>query len=257
MSEVKAKRRTPRVAAKAAKAADSIEARAQQAVDWLKTHGSRKNREGMARYAIPTDKAFGVSMTNIQALAERLGPSHELAAALWRTGWYEARVLAAYVEEPARVTPTQMDQWCRDFDNWGTCDTVCFVLFDRTPHAWRKVEQWSKRRDEFVRRAAFALLASLTVHDKRAADGLYLRGLALVEDAATDERHFVKKAVNWALRSIGKRNAALHAEAVKVAKRLSLSSNPAARWVGKDAHKELTGPVVVRRLAGQAARARQ
>jgi 3-methyladenine DNA glycosylase AlkD len=147
-----------------------------------------------------------------------------------------------------------MDHWCRDFDNWGTCDTVCFVLFDRTPHAWRKVEQWSGRRDEFVRRAAFALLASLTVHDRSATDAQFERGLMLIDDAATDERNFVRKSVNWALRSIGKRNAALHAAALRVARRLAGSRSPAARWVGKDAVRELTGPVVARRLAAQAAR---
>jgi 3-methyladenine DNA glycosylase AlkD len=144
-------------------------------------------------------------MADIQSLARRLGRNHELAAALWETGWYEARLLAAYVAEPEHITPAQMDRWCRDFDNWGTCDTVCFVLFDRSPHAWRKVEQWSGRRDEFARRAAFALLASLALHDRGTADAPFERGLALIEDAATDERNFVKKAVSWALRSIDSR----------------------------------------------------
>ena len=120
------------------------------------------------RYGIVTPKAFGVPMGTIQLLAKRLGTDHELAAALWATGWYEARLLCAYVDDPARVTPAQMDRWVRDFDNWGICDTVCFKLFDRTPHAWAKVAPWSRRRDEFGKRAAFALLASLGLHDKRA-----------------------------------------------------------------------------------------
>ena len=196
----------------------------------------------MARYAIPSDKAFGVSMGNMQLLAKRLGRNHELAAALWDTGWYEARMLASFVDEPARVTPAQMDRWCRDFDNWAICDTVCFHLFDRTPHAWRKVAQWSRRRDEFVKRAAFALLWGLTVHDKGADDEPFLQGLLLVERAASDERHFVKKAVNMALRAIGKRNPALNAAAVAVAQRLADSPQAAARWVGKDALRELTSP---------------
>jgi 3-methyladenine DNA glycosylase AlkD len=208
----------------------------------------------MVRYALPSDRAFGVSMSDIQSLARRVGRNHELAAALWETGWYEARLLAAYVAEPERVTPAQMDRWCRDFDNWGTCDTMCFVLFDRTPHAWRKVEQWSGRRDEFERRAAFALLASLALHDRSAADAQFERGLALIEDAATDDRNFVKKAVSWALRSIGRRNASLHAAAPRTSRRLAPSRNAAARWIGKDALRELTGPVVARRLAAQAAR---
>jgi 3-methyladenine DNA glycosylase AlkD len=221
----------------------------QAALRWLERHGTKANRQGMARYAIPSDRAFGVSMTNIQSLAKRLGQSHELAAALWETGWHEARLLASYVEEPACVTPAQMDRWCLDFDNWAVCDTVCFALFDRTPHAWRKIEQWSRRRDEFVKRAAFALLASLTVHDKRAGDEPFAKALSLVERAATDERNFVKKSVNWALRSIGKRSLVLNAAAVAAAQRLAASPQAAARWVGKDALRELTSPSVTRRLA--------
>ncbi len=203
----------------------------------------------MARYAIPPTNAFGVSMSNIQSLAKQLGRSHELAAALWSTGWYEARMLASFVDEPASITPAQMDRWCRDFDNWAVCDTVCFVLFDRTPHAWRKVEQWSTKRDEFVKRAAFALLWGLTVHDKAAGDEQFIHGLLLIERAANDDRNFVKKAVNMALRATGKRNPPLHAAAVATAERLAASTEPAARWVGKDALRELTSAKVIARLA--------
>jgi 3-methyladenine DNA glycosylase AlkD len=227
----------------------STERQTQEALDWLKRHGTRANRDGMARYAIPSANAFGVSMSDIQALARRLGRSHDLAAALWNNGWYEARTLAAYVDEPAAVTPAQMDRWCRDFDNWAICDTVCFALFDRTPHAWRKVEQWSHRREEFVKRAAFALLWGLAVHDKSATDEPFRRSLVFVERGATDGRHFVKKAVNMALRAIGKRNRALNAAALEVAKRLAASAEPAARWVGLDAARELTSLSVTRRLA--------
>jgi len=207
----------------------------------------------MARYAIRSDRAFGVSMANVQALGRRLGRSHDLADALWKTGWYEARLLAAYVDDPVSVTAAQMDRWCRDFDNWGICDTVCFVLFDRTPHAWRKVEQWSGRREEFVKRAAFALLWGLTVHDKTAGDETFVAALRLVEDAATDDRHFVKKAVNMALRATGKRNASLNAAAAATARRLSGSTHESARWIGKDALKELSSPSVTRRLAAKPA----
>ncbi len=217
----------------------------------LKRLATKATRDGMARYGLPSDKAFGVPVGAIQKLAKRLGRNHELAAALWDTGWYEARMLAAYVDDPACVTPVQMDRWCRDFDNWGICDTVCFVLFDRTPHAWRKVGQWFRRRDEFVKRAAFALLWGLTVHDKRADDEPFVQGLLLVEREAADERNFVKKAVNMALRAIGKRNLALHAAAVAVAQRLADSAQPAARWVGKDALRELTSSAVTKRLAAR------
>ena len=218
---------------------------------WLERRGSKRNRDGMARYGIVADKVFGVSVGDLRRYGRRLGRSHELADALWRTGWYEARMLASFVEDPGAVTPRQMDQWCRAFDNWAICDTVCFQLFDRTPYAWRKVAAWSTRKPEFVKRAAFALLASLTVHDKRAGDEPFLDGLRLIERAAGDERNFVKKAVNWALRSIGKRNLALHAAAVPVAQRLAGSPEAAPRWVGKDALRELTSPAVVRRLAAR------
>jgi 3-methyladenine DNA glycosylase AlkD len=211
---------------------------AQAALAELEQMSTEHDRENLARFGITAPKAFGVSMANIQALAKRLGRSHDLAAALWDTGWYEARLLTSFVDEPARVTPEQMDRWCRDFDNWGICDTLCFHLFDRTPHAWSKVAQWSDERDEFVKRAAFALLASLAGHDKRAADTLFIDSLPLIERAADDERNFVKKGVSWALRMTGRRNPALNAAAVEVARRLAASPEPAARWVGKDALKD-------------------
>ena len=217
----------------------------------LERYGTKKGRDGYARYGIHTDKAFGVSMGQIQALGKRLGRNHELAAALWKTGWYEARLLASYVDDPARVTPHQMDRWCRDFDNWGICDTVCFCLLDRTPHAWAKVAKWSGHRDEFVKRAAFALLASLALHDKRTGDAPFLESLRFVERGAADERNFVKKGVSWALRSVGRRNAALHAAALELARRLAVSPAPAERWVGKDALRDITRPAVARRLAAR------
>ena len=219
----------------------TVEEQVQEAIGWLKSHATQAHRDGMARYAIPSDKALGVKMKDIQALAKRLGRSHELAAALWETDVYEARLLASYVDDPAAVTPAQMDRWSREFGNWAVCDTVCFVLFDRTPHAWSKVEQWAGRRDEYVKRGAFAMLASLTRHDKRSGDEPFMNGLVLIEREATDERNFVKKGVNWALRSIGKRNPALHSAAIEVAQRLAASSDPAARWVGKDAIRDLAG----------------
>ncbi len=219
------------------------------AVAWLKSRGTKRAREGMARYGLPSEKAFGVSMSDIQKLGKRLGRNHDLAAALWDTGWYEARLLASFVDDPVLVRPAQMDRWCRDFDNWGVCDTVCFVLFDRTPHAWRKIAPWTRRRDEFQKRAAFALLACLALHDKEAADGPFLLSLPLVERAASDERNFVKKGVSWALRAIGRRNRALNRAALTVARRLSASPKEAAQWVGRDALRELTSPAVTRRLA--------
>ena len=154
---------------------------------------------------------------------------------------YEARMTACYVAEPAKLTAARMDRWCRDFDNWAIVDTACFAVFDRTPHAWKKVAQWARSRDEYVKRAAFALLWGLTVHDKEAPDARFLEGLALVEREASDERHWVKKAVNMALRATGKRNRALNAAAIKVAGRLAASGDPTRRWIGKDALRELEG----------------
>lgn len=229
----------------------SIKDLVQEALSSLKRMSTKRDRENLARFAINATKAFGVSMAHMRVLAKRLGRNHELAAALWESGWYEARMLATLVDEPERVTPAQMDRWCQDFDNWAICDTACFCLFDRTPHAWGKVEKWSQQSDEFVKRTGFALLWSLTVHDRRAGDEPFRKGLLLIERAATDERNFVKKAVNMALRAIGKRNAALHAAAVKMARRLAGSTNATARWVGKDALRELTGPSVMRRLAAR------
>ena len=237
--------------AKAKSPTASTEQRVRESLAWLERRGTKRNREGLARYAITAPKVFGVSVAMIRQLGKKLGRDHELALALWETGWYEARMLTAFVAEPERVTPAQMDRWARDFDNWAICDTLCFHLFDRTPHAWKKVEQWSRRREEFVKRAAFALLASLALHDKKAPDAPFARSLRLIEEAATDHRNFVKKAVSWALRSVGRRNRALHTPAVDVARRLAASDESAARWVGKDALRELTSAAVRKRLASR------
>jgi len=217
----------------------------------LKRRGTKAGRDGMARYAILSDKAFGVSVGALRQLAKRLGTDRDLAAVLWKSGWYEARMLATMVDDPAQVTVAQMDRWCGDFDNWAICDTACFHLFDRTPHAWGRVSAWAKKKDEFGRRAAFALMWGLSVHDKRSGDAPFLEGLALIERAAGDDRNFVKKAVNMALRAVGKRNPALNTAAIAVARRLAASEQPAARWNGKDALRELTGASVARRLAAK------
>ena len=227
--------------------------RSGEALAWLKSKGSTRIRERMAGFGIPPGKAYGVPMAQMQQLAKRLGRDHTLAAALWATGQYEARIVAAYVDEPGRVTPGQMDRWCRAFDNWGICDTVCFVLFDRTPYAFAKVAQWSGRREEFIKRAAFALLASLALHDQTAADRQFVACLPMIERAAADERNFVKKGVSWALRSVGRRNAAMNAEAVAVARRLAAAPDAASRWVGKGALRELTSAAVKKRLKSRPA----
>ena len=225
------------------------------ALAWLERRGTKANRDGMARYGIVAKKVYGVSMASMQSLAKELGKDHALSQALWKTGWHEARMLASIVGEPDKVTPAQMERWAKSFDNWAVCDTATFVLWDRSPHAWPKVREWSSRKEEFVKRASFAMLASLTVHDKKAPDERYLEGLELIEREANDGRNFVKKAVNWALRSIGKRSPALNRRAVALAKRLAAKPDSASRWVGKDALRELTSDGVKRRLAKHKARA--
>jgi len=228
----------------------------QEVLAELERLGTQETRDGYARYGIVGPRAFGVAMADLQALARRLGRSHALAGALWRSGWYDARLLAAFVEEPERVTPAQMERWCRDFDNWGICDTVCFKLFDQVPHAWAMVAAWRDRDEEFVKRAAFALLASLALHEKGGADERFLASLPWIERAAADGRNFVRKGVSWALRSIGRRNRALHAAALAAARRLADSAEPAARWVGRDALGDLTRPRVKQQLAAQPRRRR-
>jgi 3-methyladenine DNA glycosylase AlkD len=226
----------------------SLDDQVTEVITRLKMLSSKSTREGMSRYGLPSHNAFGVPVGKMQQLAKQVGRNHELAEALWVTGFYEARMMAAFVDEPLRVTPAQMDRWCRDFDNWGIVDTVCFKLFDQTPYAWKKVVQWSKRCDEFQRRAAFALLACLGVHDKTASNEQFLRCLPLIEEAATDERNFVKKGVSWALRVIGRRNAELNEACVVLAKQLASSTNTTSRWLGKEALREFATPVVVRQL---------
>ncbi|MEI9954483.1 MAG: DNA alkylation repair protein [Pseudomonadota bacterium] len=214
----------------------------------LEALSTKRDRENLTRFGITAKNAFGVSMANVQKLAKKLGHNHELACALWDSGHYEARLLMAFIAEPARVTPTEMERWCKEFDNWAVCDTLCFFLFDRVPHAWDKVRKWSNQRPEFVKRSAFALLASIAGHDKQAGDALFVEGLALIERAASDPRNFVKKAVSWALRRIGRRNQALNRAAVALSARLAASSDATERWLGRGAHKELTSALVARAL---------
>jgi 3-methyladenine DNA glycosylase AlkD len=218
------------------------------ALAWLEKHSKKSVRDRMARYAIPSDKALGVRMGDIQKLARQLGRDHALALDLWKTDVYEARLLCAYVDEPERVTAAQMDAQARAFDNWAICDTLCFALWVHTPHAFKKIRQWSNRRGEYVKRAAFALLASIALRGKTTGDAELLRCLPLIARAADDERNFVKKSVSWALRGVGRRNLRLNRASITLAKKLAASKEAAPRWVGKDALRELSSAAVQRRL---------
>lgn len=210
----------------------------------LKRLGNKTTRDDMGkRYGIvgPTaDKSFGVPMAKMLKLSKELGRNHELALALWETGWYEARMVACMIDEPKRVTGAQMDAWCSDFDNWGICDTVCFKLFDQVPHAYGKVKLWAKSEEEFIKRGAFALLACLALHDKSADDDRFLEYLSLIDSACDDDRNFVKKALLWAMRGIGGRGPELRAEVIILAQKLAISTIASARWVGKSAMRELS-----------------
>lgn len=210
------------------------------ALAWLERKGTKKVRDGMARYAIPSDSAFGVSVGDLRAYAKTLVRDHDLAAALWATGRYEARFLAAFLEEPALVTRGQMDRWARDFDSWAICDHCCMHIFDRTPHALAKIEQWGRRRAEFVKRAGFALIATTALHRKELDDAVFLDLLPQIENGASDARNFVKKGVLWALRGIGQRSAASRAAAMDCARSLALREDATARWIGKTALREMS-----------------
>jgi 3-methyladenine DNA glycosylase AlkD len=206
----------------------------------LARKGKKKNVEGMARFGIVARKVYGVSVADVRVMAKKIGRDHRLADALWRTGWQEAKQLAAFVDDPKLVTSTQMNRWAKSFENWADCDTVCFHLFDKTPLAWRKIDEWSSREEEFVKRAAFATLAAVALHDKKAEDQRFLDCLDLIEKAASDERNFVKKGVSWALRGIGHRNPSLQRSAMLLAKKLASSDNKTERWVGKDVLRDLS-----------------
>lgn len=205
----------------------------------LKAKSTAKDIANLERFAINPTKFFGVSMANLKLLAKPIGRNHELALELWDSGWYEARMLATLIDEPAKVTAAQMDRWCKAFDNWGIVDTACFCLFDRTPYTFEKIHKWSKLKGEFQKRAAFALLWSTSLHDKKSGDEPFLKCLPLIEHAATDERNFVKKGVRMALGAMARRSAVLQAACTELAKRLTQSSDATAKWIGKDTLREL------------------
>lgn len=193
----------------------------------------------MARFGIGTARAYGVSTPAMRKIAREIGREHRLACELWKSGVREGRILAAMIADPELTTPAMMNRWARQIDSWDICDGCCIDLFRKTPFAWEKAVEWSASQAEFVKRAGFALMATLAVHDKQAPDRNFLKLLARIEREAWDDRNFVKKAVNWALRQIGKRNPRLRKAAMKSAARLAISGHRSARWIGHDALREL------------------
>jgi len=205
----------------------------------LKSHANPANVAGMARYGISTRGTLGVPIPVLRALAKECGRSHRLAQQLWDTGIHEARILATLVDDPAQVTRGQMDRWARSLDSWDVCDQACQNLFRYTPFAFEQAARWARARPEFVRRAGFSLMAGLAVKAKDAGDDQFEAFFPLIREAATDDRNMVKKAVNWALRQIGKRNAALRAKAIALAQEIRGLDSRAARWIASDALREL------------------
>ena len=210
--------------------------------------GSARGIAMMKHFGITGVKGFGLSAPKLHKLAKEIGRDHALAEELWRTGIHDAHHLAALVDEPARVTEEQMERWARDFNSWDVVDTCCRYLFLYTPFAWKKAMEWSRRKEEFVKRAAFSQMAYLAQHDKQAPDGKFIRLLPLLRHEATDERNFVRKAVNWALRQIGKRNRALNRQAIATGKQIRALNTRAARWIAADALRELQSDAVQKRL---------
>jgi 3-methyladenine DNA glycosylase AlkD len=203
---------------------------------------------GMAKFGIAIEGRLGVSVPDMRKLAKEIGKDHMLALELWKTGIAEAKIVAAMVDDPDKLTEEQMEEWVKDFNSWDVCDQVCMNLFERNQLAWRKIIDWSVREEEFVKRTAFSLIACVAWHDKKASDDKFIELLPIIIRGATDERNFVKKAVNWALRTIGKKNLNLNKAAIDVAKEIQRLDSKAARWVASDTLRELQSEAVQTRL---------
>lgn len=217
----------------------------------LKSLANPENVAGMARFGINPENTYGISIPPLRKIARQVGKDHELAQDLWDSGIHEARILACFIDEPAKVTEAQMDRWAADFDSWDVCDQCCGNLFDRTPFAFQKALEWSDHQEEFVKRAAFALMAYLAVHDKKAPDSRFEAFLPIIVRESSDERNYVKKAVNWALRQIGKRSRYLNALAVETAEEIKRIDSRAARWIASDALRELASDKVKAKILGR------
>ena len=219
-----------------------------QIIKKLKSLKNPENVAGMARFGINPNNTYGVSIPTLRKMAKESGKDHSLAQELWASRIHEARILAGFVDDPKLVTAEQMENWVKDFDSWDICDQVCSSLFDKTSFAHKKAVEWSSREEEFVKRAGFVLMAALSVHDKRAVDDEFLIFLPIIKREAADEKNYVKKAVNWALRQIGKRNSTLNKKSIETAKEIQKLGSKSARWIASDAVRELTSKSVQENL---------
>lgn len=217
----------------------------------LKSLSNPKAVAGMARFGINPENTYGISIPDLRKMAKQIGKDHAFAQQLWASVIHEAKILAGMIDEPEMVTEKQMEDWVRDFDSWDVCDQVCSNLLDKTSFAYKKAREWSKREEEFVKRAGFVMMAALSVHDKKTKDDVFLKFFPLIKKEAADNRNFVKKAINWALRQIGKRNQRLNKKAIETAKEIQKIDSRAAKWIAADALKELTSKAVQKRLLMQ------
>jgi len=217
-------------------------------VQEMRRHSNSENVKGMARFGINPEGTLGICAPDLMAMAKKIGRDHALAQGLWDSGIHEAKILAAMVDEPSKVTERQMEKWVKGFDSWDVCDQVCMRLFDKTSIAYEKAAEWSGHKEEYVKRAGFALMASLVVHDKKADDGRFEKFLPIIMRESCDERNYVKKAVNWALRTIGKRNRKLNIKAIKTAEKIGKMDSKSARWIASDALRELKSEAVRARI---------
>jgi len=217
----------------------------------LKSLSNPKNKEGMAQFGINTQKAFGISVAELRKLAAQIGKKHSLALKLWDTGYHEARILASMIDEPGLVSEKQMEAWVKDFNSWDLCDQCCMNLFSHSKLAYKKAIEWSSKDKEFVKRAGFALMASMASKSKKAKDFAFIRLLPIIKRESRDERNYVRKAVNWALRQIGKRNVNLNRKALKTAEEILQLDSTSAKWIATDAIRELESEDVLKRLAGK------
>jgi 3-methyladenine DNA glycosylase AlkD len=217
-------------------------------VKHLKQLSNPDSIKGMERFGINPTNNLGISIYKLRELAKVIGKDHQLALKLWDSGIHDARLLACFVEEPHRITGEQMDAWANDFDSWDICDQACISLFDSSPLAWKKIFQWAECKKEFVKRGAFALLAGLAVHDKKASNNKFEQYSLLMKENSVDDRNYVKKAINWALRNIGKRNISLNKKMINLAEDLLTLDSTSAKWIASDAITELTSEKVQMRI---------
>ena len=220
----------------------------EEIISKLKSLSNPEAVKGMARYGINPKNNLGISIYKLRPIAKEIGKDHELALKLWDSGIHDARLLACFIEDPTKVTGEQMDSWAKDFDSWDVCDQACTSLFDLTSLAWIKVVEWAERGEEFVKRGAFSLIAGLAVHDKKASDKKFERFFPLIKKHSIDDRNYVKKAVNWALRNIGKRNLGLNKQMIKLSEEILKIDSKSAKWIARDALRELTSEKIQIRL---------